>query len=101
MSYDGDEMGSTIVERIISYMENEEWVADENERTETEAATTVRTTDPFPEQLEEEDEEPLSPLKVKEASPPKTLPEEAATLAETVCIEDGSVLLVMLVGRKL
>jgi hypothetical protein len=81
--------------------QGEEWVADENERTETEASTTVKTTDPFPELIEEEDEEvELSPQKEKDASPPK-LPPQEAILDENVCIEDGSVLLVMLVGRKL
>jgi hypothetical protein len=29
-------------------MEGEEWVADENERSETEATTGVNTVDPFP-----------------------------------------------------
>lgn len=76
-------------------------MADENERSETEASTTVKPTDPFPELIEEEEEDEeveLSPQKEKDTSPLK-LPQ--AILDENVCIEDGSVLLVMLVGRKL
>lgn len=81
-------------------MEGEEWVADENERSETEATTGVKTVDPFPQ--DEEEEEKLSPTKLKDVSPSaKQIIIERPTLDETICIEDGNVLLVMLVGKKL